>query len=196
MLQIFIRRCNVIFSPLPPSFWLFSTPAEGPIGHSLKPKSRNCDSDWGEGVGVTRASAGCEVVVDWADRRESFFLEFALFIWISASLTHAVAAASCITSFFLSGDGGLDEFETMSSHIRVCTRNDTEQKWRKECKVEEKRHKSDKCVSVHKNIHNIPSISFPFFTYPQNKFNSFFLFFIENGTVKFYTYNYITLPNL
>lgn len=35
-------------------------------------KIHKCDSDGGKGVGDLRASAGCEVVVDGADRRETF----------------------------------------------------------------------------------------------------------------------------
>lgn len=55
----------------------FSTAVEGPAGPSLKPKSRNCDRDEGEGVGDMRASAGCEVVVDELTA-ESFFLQICI----------------------------------------------------------------------------------------------------------------------
>ena len=41
-----------------------------PIGQRFLPWK--CDNDVGEGVGDMRGSAGCEVVVDGPDRRESF----------------------------------------------------------------------------------------------------------------------------
>lgn len=53
-------------------------------------------------MGDMRGSAGCEVVVDWAERRD-FPLKFALFSWMSASLTHAQAAVSVSDIFFKVG---------------------------------------------------------------------------------------------
>ena len=35
-------------------------------------------TDEGEGVGDMRASAGCEVLVEWADRRETFPSNFCI----------------------------------------------------------------------------------------------------------------------
>lgn len=82
--NIFIKmQCHFL---TPPSFTylFFASAVEGPEGLSLKPESRTCERDEGEGVWDMRASAGCEAAAG----------RVCIVILMSASLTHAVAAVS------------------------------------------------------------------------------------------------------
>lgn len=62
-------KMQCLFFTPPFIFYIFVNHSGGTNGSFRQTK---IVTDEGDGVGATRASAGCEVLVDWADGRETF----------------------------------------------------------------------------------------------------------------------------
>lgn len=92
MQEIFTWRCNLFFSPFPSSFCTSGTFPLTKIQKLWQRWGKRCGRHEGLQWGWSCSQLG------W--REEDFSLKFALFSWLSVSLTDTLAAVLCITSFF------------------------------------------------------------------------------------------------